>query len=243
MRIKVIIPVTTRRFEEPTREEMEKIVSEGTEVDTECIEYGTASIESSYDELLDAPGIIKVGEKAQAEGYDGIITNCMCDPALDALREKLDIPVVGPCRASLLYAAELAHKFSVVAVLENVVPILENKVMEAGLAGKLASVRAVNIPVLDLADLKKLTDALVEESIKAIEEDAAHAIILGCTGMMGVADNLSETLRKKGYEVPVICPVAVAVKYLEMLIALNLKQSKKTYMPPPDKERNILGRL
>jgi len=112
-----------------------------------------------------------------------------------------------------------------------------------GLAGKLASVRAVNIPVLDLTDLKKLTDALVDESIKAIEEDGAHAIVLGCTGMMGVADNLSETLKKKGYEVPVICPVDVAVKYLEMLIALDLKQSKKTYMPPPDKERNILGRL
>jgi len=243
MRIKVIIPVTTRRFEEPTREEMEKIVSEGTEVDAECIEYGTASIESSYDELLDAPGIIKLGEKAQAEGFDGVITDCMCDPALDALREKLDIPVVGPCRASLLYAADLAHKFSIVTVLENVVPILENKVMEAGLGSKLASVRSVSIPVLDLTDVKKLTDALVEESIKVVEEDGAHAIILGCTGMMGVADDLSAALKKKGYEVPVIYPVAIAVKYLETLISLKLKQSKRTYMTPPDKERNIWGRL
>ena len=243
MKIKVIVPVTTKEFVAPTREEVEKFASKGTEIDVEAIEFGTASIESSYDEMLVAPGIIKVAEKAQSDGFDGVITDCMCDPALDALREKLDIPVVGPGSISMLCAADLAHRFSVVTVLENVVTILENRVMEVGLGSKLASVRFINIPVLDLTDVKKLTRALVDESIKAIAEDGAHAIVLGCTGMLGVADDLSDALKKKGYGVPVIYPVAVAVKYLEMLIALGLKQSKKTYMPPPDKDRNILGRL
>jgi allantoin racemase len=243
MKIKVIVPVTTKSFVEPTRKEVEKFASKGTEVDAECIEYGAASIESSYDEMLVAPGIIKVGEKAQSDGFNGIITDCMCDPALDALREKLDIPVVGPCRASLLYAADLAHRFSIVTVLENIRAIIENKVMEAGLGGKLASVRSINIPVLDLTNVKKLTDALVGESVKAIEDNGAHAIILGCTGMLGVEADLQDALKKKGYEVPVIYPVAIAVKYLETLILLKLKQSKRTYMPPPDKERNVWERL
>ncbi len=243
MKIKVIVPVTTKEFVAPTREEVEKFASKGTEIDVEAIEYGTASIESSYDEMLVAPGIIKVAEKAQSDGFDGVITDCMCDPALDALREKLDIPVVGPGSISILCAADLAHRFSIVTVLENALTVFENKVMEVGLGSKLASVRFINIPVLDLTDVKKLTSALVDESIKAIAEDGAHAIVLGCTGMLGVADDLSDALKKKGYGVPVIYPVAVAVKYLEMLIALGLKQSKKTYMPPPDKERNILGRL
>lgn len=243
MKIKVIVPVTTKEFVAPTREEVEKFASKGTEIDVEAIEYGTASIESSYDEMLVAPGIIKVAEKAQSDGFDGVITDCMCDPALNALREKLDIPVVGPGSISMLCAADLAHRFSIVTVLENALTVFENRVMEVGLGSKLASVRFINIPVLDLTDVKKLTSALVDESIKAIAEDGAHAIVLGCTGMLGVADDLSDALKKKGYEIPVIYPVAVAVKYLEMLIALGLKQSKKTYMPPPDKERNILGRL
>jgi len=54
---------------------------------------------------------------------------------------------------------------------------------------------------------------------------------------------LQDALKKKGYEVPVIYPVAIAVKYLETLILLKLKQSKRTYMPPPDKERNVWERL
>jgi allantoin racemase len=243
MKIKVIVPITTRDFIEPTREEVEKFASKGTEIDVECLEYGTASIESMYDEMLNAPGIIKAAEKSQSQGFDGVIIDCMGDPALDAVREKLDIPVVGPGRVSILYAADLAHRFSIVTVLENVVALLQSKIVGVGLGSKLASVRSINIPVLSLTDVKKLTDALVDESIKAIEEDGAHAIVLGCTGMLGVADDLSQALKKKGYEIPVIYPVAVSVKYLETLIALNLTQSKKTYMRPPEKERNILERL
>jgi len=129
MKIKVILPVTTKGFVKPAREEMEKFASKDTEIDVEAIEYGTASIESSYDEMLNAPGIIKVAEKAQSDGFDGIITDCMCDPALEALRERLDIPVVGPGRASMLCAAELAHRFSIVTVIENAFTIFENKVM------------------------------------------------------------------------------------------------------------------
>lgn len=243
MKIKVIVPITTKGFIEPTREEAEKFASEGTEIDVECLEYGTASIESMYDEALDAPGIIKVAEKAQADGFDGVFIDCMGDPALDAVRERLDIPVVGPARATMIYAADLAHKFSVVTVLENVIVLEENLALLLGVRDKLASVRSVEIPVLGLEDKEKLVSALANESLKAIEEDGAHAIIFGCTGMLGVADSISNALKKKGYKVPVIDPVAVAIKYLETLISLGLMQSKKTYMPPPEKERNILERL
>lgn len=239
MKIKIIVPVITKKFEEPTWEEMVKFASPETDISVEAICYGTASIESSYDEMLNAPGIIKIAEKAQIEGFDGIIIDCMGDPALDAVREKLEIPVVGPARASMIYAADLAHRFSVVTILENVVTHTENIASILGLRSKLASVRYVDMPVLALTDLKKITETLIEQSLKAIKEDGAHAIILGCTGMLGVADDLFQTLKDNGYDIPVIYPVAVSVKYLETLISLKLKQSKKTYMMPPEKERNI----
>jgi len=239
MKIKIIMPITTKEFEESTREEVVKYASPGTEISVEAIQYGTASIESSYDEMLNAPGIIKMAEKAQAEGFDGIFIDCMGDPALDAVREKLEIPVVGPARASMIYAADLAHSFSVVTVLENAVVLVENIASILGLRDKLASVRYVDIPVLALTDLKKLMETLIEQSLKAVKEDRAHAIILGCTGMVGVADDLSQALKANGYDIPVIYPVAVSVKYLETLISLKLKQSKKTYLTPPEKERNI----
>jgi allantoin racemase len=66
MKIKVVIPVITKGFEKETKKEVERFVSEGTEIDLECIEYGTASIESMYDGALCGPGIIKLAERAQS---------------------------------------------------------------------------------------------------------------------------------------------------------------------------------
>lgn len=236
MKVKVIVPVTTKSFIEPTKEEAKKYASSTTEVDVECIEYGTPSIESAYDEAVNAQDILRVAQEAENDGFEGIFVDCMGDPALDAMREKLSIPVVGPARASMMYAAELAHSFSIVTVLENVVPLEENLAKLLGVREKLASVRYVSIPVLGLEDREKLVEALKEEALKAVEEDGAHAIVLGCTGMLGVSEELYSFLKEEGYDVPVVYPVAVAIKYLETLIGLGLKQSKKSYMFPPQKE-------
>ena len=45
MKIKVICPITTKEFENDTKEEIKKFISEDVQIDAERIEYGTASIE------------------------------------------------------------------------------------------------------------------------------------------------------------------------------------------------------
>lgn len=244
MKVKVIVPVTTERFVEPTKKEVERFISKETDIDIDHLKYGTESIEASYDEILCAPDILRIVREAESDGYDGIFIDCMGDPALDAARELVDIPVVGPARTSMLYAADLSHKFSIVTILENVVPIEENLAMLAGVRDKLASVKSVDIAVLELEEEhEKLVKALAKEALKAIREDGAHSIILGCTGMMGVAEGLKNSLAAKGYEVPVIYPVAVGIKHLEGLISLEISHSKITYMHPPEKERNVLEKI
>lgn len=243
MKLKIIVPIITKLFEAETEKEVKQFLSPDTEIDVECLPYGSASIESAYDEAACAPGILHLAEKAQKQGFDGVFIDCMGDPALAAARERLEIPVVGPGRTSMLFAADLAHRFSVVTVLESVVVLLENLAHEAGVGKKLASIRWVNIPVLELGDRDKLMNALVEESEKALGEDQAHALILGCTGMMGVADELSAELFRRGYRIPLIYPVSAALKYLETLVNLKLTQSKKTYQIPSNKERNLWERL
>ena len=73
--------------------------------------------------------------------------------------------------------------------------------------------------------------------LNAIEKDGAHVLALGCTGMTGVASDLSRMLKKKGYDVPVIDPPAASLKFAEALVKMRIKQSKITYMEPPEKER------
>ncbi|HHV38625.1 MAG TPA: hydrogenase expression protein HupH [Tepidimicrobium sp.] len=243
MKIKIICPLTAESFEDETRQEMKNFLSEDVYIDVERIKYGTASIEGEYDGALAAPGILKAAQKAQEDGFDGIVISCMCDPAIEAAREIIDIPVVGPGRTSMIYAADISHKFAVISVSAGVIPTVERIGRQLGLGEKLVSVKALNMPVLELGDKNKLVNALTRKSIEVIDNFDAQAIILGCTGMMGVDALLEEDLRKNGYNIPVIYPIAVAIRYLESLIKLEMAHSRAAYGKPFKKERNILYRI
>jgi allantoin racemase len=237
MRIKVIMPITSDIFNEEIREEVKYYASDTTEVGVTSLDYGPASIECEYDEALCVPDFLQKAKEAEEDGYDGVISDCFGDPGVKPARELLDIPVVGACESSMLFASSLAKSFSVVTVLPNVVPMIENISKTLGVNGNLVSVRYVNIPVLEVQDKEKLKRGLYDEMVKAIKQDNAHALILGCTGFMGVAAELQARLKENGYDVPVIDPVFAATRMLESFISMGVKQSRLTYMTPPSKER------
>ncbi len=231
------MPVTSDIFNVEVNKEFTYYASESTEVGVVNLEYGPESIESEYDEALCVPNFLEKAIEAEKEGYDGVISNCFGDPGVKPAREVLSIPVVGPCESSMLFASALGKSFSVVTVLPNVVPMIENISKTVGVNGNLASVRYVNIPVLEVHEKDKLKKALYEEMIKAIELDNAHVLVLGCTGFMGVAEELQQRLKENGYDVPVIDPAFAATRMIESLITMGVKQSRLTYMTPPSKKR------
>ena len=206
----------------------------GTSVDIIDIDKGPRSIESSYEEYLSVPETVKKAVQAEKDGYDGIILGCFGDPGLEALREMVRVPVVGPGETAMQVASLLGRRFSIVTVLDSVVPSLERLAGRMGLAGKLASVRAINIPVLALQKDKALTtNRMIEESRKAILEERADVIVWGCMSMafMEVSERMPESLG-----VPVVNPAIVSLKILEGLVAAGLAHSKKAYPFPPKKE-------
>ena len=221
-----------RREYSETRRELFKLFP-GTEVDSVGIEKGPSSIECRYDEILAIPEIVKRVKEAEDEGVDACVVNCFGDPGVRASREVVKIPVLGPCESSLNVASSMCDRFSVITILRSVAPLIKENVRIYGLSEKLASVRAVDIPVLGLhEDNKKTAKALFEEGKKALEEDGAEVLILGCTGMTGMAESLSMDLG-----VHVIDPLPMAVKFAEMLVSSGLSHSKLTFPMPPDKMR------
>jgi allantoin racemase len=247
LRIRIISAIVSRsegipreELEGRRREYLERIrrisnVCQGTELDSVGIERGPASIESRYDEILAIPEIVKRAMEAEREGVDACVINCFGDPGVRACREVVRIPVVGPCEASLLVAASLCNRFSVITVLRNVAGMIEENARIYGVSDKLASVRAVEIPVLELhREEERTAKALLEEGRKALEEDGAEALILGCTGMTGMAERLSRELK-----VPVVDPLPTAIKFAETLASLGLTHSKLAFPYPPEKKRYL----
>ena len=238
MKIRVVFPVAgwDPGVLEQSRVEYATLVGSEHEVTVVAIEKGPPSIESKYDEALAAPEVINRICEAEQDGCDAVVVNCFSGPGVGPGREVARIPVISPGEASMHLAGLLGRRFSVISVLENVVPMIHEVAVLCGLDGRLASVRSVDIPVLELhCDGDRTVAALVEESIEAIVEDHADCVVLGCTGMVGMAEAVERGLADKGYGVPVIDPLSAALKTARMLTEMNLTHSKIAYRYPLSK--------
>lgn len=203
----------------------------GTEVVVVDVPEGPASIESAYEELLSVPATLEGVMQAEKDGFDAVILGCFGDPGLEAARELVSIPVIGPGEASLLLAASLGHRFSVVTILDNVVAGQELQAYKAGVRDKLASVVATEIPVLDLMkDPARSRSRVMEVGRQAISRDRADTLMLGCMTMsfLDVADEVSAELG-----VPVINAGKAALKAAESLVSLGMAHSKRAFPTPP----------
>jgi len=117
MKIRVIEPVTSEGLDETTVEEFSRVASPDTELSVVHLDQGPASIESRYEAALAAPDVVRKAIEAEKDGMDAVVSNCMDDPGVEAAREMVSIPVIGPAQTSMHIATMLGHRFSVVGVL------------------------------------------------------------------------------------------------------------------------------
>ena len=234
-RIRVVVPIITEGFRDVR--DFSLAAGSGTEITLAQIERGPVSIESEFDAALAAPDVILKIVEAEHDGVDAVVIDCMDDPGLLAAREMVSIPVLGPCQTTMLLASLLGHKFSIVTTMEGSVSGFENRAKLYGVSDRLASVRWVNIPVLDLSSVEKnLQHELIEASVKAVVEDGAHVLVFGCTGLLGYADAVRQALQRRGHEgIPVVDPIPATIRFAEMLVDAGLRHSKRTYPFPPAK--------
>ena len=237
MKLTVVSPLIGEDFAEHVRREVAQWVSPDLAIDVVKVQRGVASIESEYDEALAGPGILEAVHQAAADGADAVFITCFGDPAVHAAREIVDIPVVGGFEPAMLTALSLGDHVGIVTVLPNVVPMISGLVRRYGLSSRCTDVRVVDLPVLALDEPDKLLALLHREASAAIASGKVDVIVLGCTGMIGVARDLQARLESDGTFIPVIDPTGAALLWLEKLTRLGLRPSRATYLPPPPKER------
>ncbi|RJS88798.1 hydrogenase expression protein HupH [Candidatus Bathyarchaeota archaeon] len=211
-------------------------VAPDVEIAYRALDRGSATVESYYDEYVGAMDMVEKALRAKEEGFDAIVINCFMNPMMEGLRELLDIPVVGAGEAAVHMASMLGDNFSIIDPGPPHQTYSHRVAAAAGLLHKLRSVRYLNLGVAGLGqDFETVLGLIVEEAVKAVEEDGAHVIVFGCTGMRRYAERLAEEMEK--YGVPVVEPITAAVNVAEILVRLRLRQSKVSYPKPPEKKR------
>jgi allantoin racemase len=202
----------------------------GTEVSVVDVPDGPASIESAYEEAMSVPATIEKIMECERNGFDAAIIGCFGDPGLEAARELTKMPVVGPCESSLLLAAGLGHKFSVLTIFDSLIAGQEMLTIRAGVHAKLASVRATGIPVLDLMKDPEFTKRrLIEVAEACVKEDRADAFLFGCMTMsfLDMGDEIAAAVGA-----PAVNAGKAALKHAEMLVSMGLSHSKTAYPMP-----------
>lgn len=231
MRILVINPNTTPSMTAKIGAAARSAAASGTEITAVNPADGPPSIEGYFDEVFAIPGLI--GEMQKAPDMDAYVIACFDDTGLDAARCLTPAPVIGIGEAAFHVASLVAGKFSVITTLARSVPAIEHNLARYGLVSRCARVRAADVPVLDLEVAGSDAQSKISTEIgRAVAEDRAEAIVLGCAGMTDLAERLSAD-----HGLPVIDGVACAVKLAENLVDLGLRTSRIGGYAPPRAKR------
>lgn len=200
------------------------------EFDYKPVKAGPALYDSYHDWLLADMSMYEAGITAEEEGYDAVCIDTMSDSGVNALRSVLDIPVIGPGRASYLMALMLGQKFSVLTQWDPWIGLYRKSLQEYGLADKCASIRSINVPpdVENLLGGKEevVFPKLVGAGLECVE-DGADVICLGSTTMHQAHGHLAANL-----PVPVINPGPLTYKLAEAVLGLGLTHSRSAYLKP-----------
>src|SRR5690606_27353962 len=165
----------------------------------------------SYEALVTG-GIIRAVRAAAREGFDALAIGCFYDTALHDAREvSQGMVVTAPCASSCEIAASLANRFGVIVGRRKWVHQMHSTVREHGHEHRLSGFYHVEMGVTEFQrDHKETGRRLIEAGRKAVAEDFAEALILGCTMEVGFYHEVEARLG-----VPVIDPSIAALKRAE----------------------------
>lgn len=231
MRILVVNVNTTESVTGAIGAQAAAWASPGTEIVPLTPGFGADSVEGNYESHLAAVAVMET-VRGYTGPFDAVIQAGYGEHGREGLQELLDVPVVDITEAAASTAMFLGRAYSVVTTLDRAVPLIEDRLLVAGLRARCASVRASGLAVLELErEPERAVAAIADQAGRAVTEDRAEVIVLGCAGMAGL-----DTAIRARVDVPVVDGVAAAVTVAESLVRLGLTTSKiRTYAPPRPK--------
>ena len=205
---------------------LQQYVAQDTELYMACPQNSGVEINSALDVALAAPEIVNIAVDAQNAGFDAVVLYCFSDPAIDACREALRIPVIGGAQAACLSALNVCRSFGVMLADELRLPEKKRFLRTLGVDPScIAQIAAVNLNgISPWADRETTFKKLLACGQKMMHETHTEAIVLGCLSFLGLAEPLSRVLG-----IPVIDPAVAAVTTAESIVRQRLFTSKVSY--------------
>jgi Asp/Glu/hydantoin racemase len=231
MRILILNPNTTEAVTSLMLDAARAVASPGVEVDAITAPRGFPYIASRAEAQIG--GAVALEMLAETQGrFDAAIVAAFGDPGLFGARELFDFPVIGVSEAAMLTACMLGGQFLIVTFASALCGWYRDCVAMHRLESRCAGVVSLDRSFGSLEDARETNwPALVNLANAAIAERDADVAILAGAPLAGLAGRARNLIR-----VPVIDPVAAAVKQAEALVALRtIKASLSSFRRPAPK--------
>lgn len=211
--------------------------SADVEITVECQRTTEVCVDSNVDVVITGPETLLRARQAERDGYDAVCLYCGSDPAYDACRELLHIPVIGAAHAAFAMAVCLGYQYSFITTSKRRIPQKREFARNCGIdMSRLASVRAIEYDMSAEHSGEQRAQAirlLAEEAKRCAEEDGADVVILGCLSFAGMGAEISALSG-----VTVIDPAFAMITMAEAVCRQGISHSKTAYPDIPAAERS-----
>lgn len=213
MKLLLINPNTSEFVTERAVTAARAVITKGTVVDGVTGTFGAPIINSEADLAIGAYSALELAAK-HAHGYDAIGLAVSFDCGLEAVREILDVPVVGLAEASVRQALNHGGRFAVISFAKRTQPLYLKLMRKYTDPANIAMVECLPaLPTRVLQDPNELR-VRVEEIVAEVTRDSGcDSVVLLATAFAGLTADLSS-------DIPVIDCVTAMIGTLEECVSI-----------------------
>jgi len=228
MKIKIIEPVIeteNTRETEYDKEYIQRCLGTGVEYDIEFIARGLESLESLTEQAVNIPEVLKIVSKVDEDEFDGIFINCFDDPGVTVAHEITTLPIFGAFLPAITIASRIGHRIAIVTTSHKGDSSLEHLFCVYGVSNHIQAVHYLDEAVLDLDQKEKILNKLLQKCKIMHQQEAIDTVIIGCTAMSYLVDDLRKILRENDIPLQIVEPKMAGLKMVKIMAEMGLSNS------------------
>jgi allantoin racemase len=193
--------------------------------------------------------VLRNTQRAEREGYDGVLLMNLPETVQEEAQSLVDIPVVSYAQASMYAAAMLGRRFAVLAMIEELIPLYEAHVARLGMESRLWGVVPLGLDHTTVFASFDDPEAVTTHVTARVRELAAQGVDVVIPGEAPVNAVLAAGGLTRVDEVPIVDALAATLTFGEAMVRLaqvcGVRASRTSYFSarPPEGRMEELARF